>query len=319
MEQYIDFANLNWFDITLLSIVGISTLFATLRGFIKALFSLITWVSSGAVSVIAYPHTFAYFSTKMASEKAAMATSFLAAFIGVFIVIAIINSRIIFGLRKVTGGFLDRFLGFAFGAARGALIVCLIFFSINLTSKMLNYGNNPERPGPDWFAESSTYEKMKLATDKLVAYAPEDLPKKLEETVSKVKDVTLATMSEELKDSSGSTKTLSKKQKQQMEQIISGLPKEKLVEIHNSYNGDISTLSEFERVDFFNKILETYKDYEKQGKITADKAIPAADITALEETLKSSVSGPTATTNSDDIGYKERNIKQMDRLIQGVE
>lgn len=321
MEQQI--SNLNWFDIMVISIVAISTLFALLRGFIKAAFSLITWVCSGVAAAVLYPYLHPYISESVHSEKLAMAVSFLSGFLIVFIILAIINSQIIHALRKITGGVIDRLLGLGFGAARGVLIVCLIFFSISFTSKNLHLGANPERPGPQFFAKAATYEVLEMATNRVVAFLPEDMPKRFEETVGRVKDMTVTAMGEEMESSPSSAKTFSDKQRQVMKQVISAIPKEDLAEVYKKNDGDTSKLSEFEKVEIFKEILEKYKGYVKEGKIAVDKVVSDQALQDLDDTLNAEKTAPQqpapeATESEGELGYKDNSIKQLDRLIDGV-
>lgn len=319
MDQYI--SNLNWFDIAMISIVFISTIFALFRGFIKALLSLIAWASSCTSAVALYPLILPLLSTKIHSEKLAIASSLGIIFLVVFIIIAIINSKIIYVLRRVTGGFIDRTLGLAFGAARGVLIVCLIFFTVSMTSKMLLGGSSKaERPGPDWFAKAGTYDIIDQATKQILAYAPEDLPKELESTIDKLKDKAVASMGDELKDSTGSSKTFTAEQGKTMTKIISALPPEDVAEIYKRNDVNISTMSDAEKAAFFKDIIAKYKSYESSGKVAADKKISDAEVKELEDTINNSKinANSDSSDSKGDVGYKDKNIKQLDRLIDGV-
>ncbi len=318
MQEFI--SSLNWFDISLISIVFISTVFALFRGLIKAIFSLVTWVSSSGIAVFLYPHSHPYIATHIHNEKLAIALASLGVFLTVFIILAIINSKIIFALRKITGGFFDRVLGLCFGAARGVLIVCLIFFSISLTSKMLHLGSNPERPGPAWFATAGTYEMLEMATTTMVSFAPAGMPDKLEVTVNKFKDITLNAIGEDIESSPSTAKTLSEDERQIMKQVISALPQEDLAEIYKKLDGNTASLSEFERIAIFKEILTTYHSYAKEGKIPVNKIIPDEKIKALDKSLNQEKASEDtgAGEAASETGYKEGNIKQMDRLIEGV-
>lgn len=316
MEQYT--ANLNWFDITLISIILISTIFAMFRGLIKAVFSLITWVCSGSIALYLYPFSREIIATKIHNEKLVVVIASLGVFLVVFIILAIINGRIVHVMRKQSGGFIDRTLGLGFGAARGVLIVCLIFFSISLTSKMLHLGKNPDRPGPQWFVQASTYEVLDMASTGLLAFAPTDMPDKLEQTVTKFKDITLSAMGEELEESSGTTKTLSDEQRKLMKQIIASLSPEDLGEVYKKYDSNPSTLSEFEKIEIFRDIIAMYKNRVKEDKIPADKIVTEENVQMLEDSLGDNKLGAT-TGISGDLGYKDRNIKQLDRLVEGVQ
>lgn len=327
MEQHL--SHLNWLDITVISIISISTIFALFRGFIKAVLSLVAWGASLYLAFIAHPNSLAYVSAKIHNDKAAMIVAFLAVFVVIFILISILNALIIKAMGKLSGGFVDRTLGLIFGAARGIAIVCLIFFSINLTSKMLHIGNNPDRPGPEWFAKASTYEIMDMATSMMLSMLPADLPEQLEKSVAKVKDATISAMSEELEvSSSGASKTFTESQRQLVKQVISSLPKEDIGEVYKKYDGNAAALSESEKSEIFSEILTRYKNLLNEGKIPTDKILSGSQIQDLEnavnkeKTPAESEAAPAdpAPENgaSDELGYKGKNLKQMDRLVEGV-
>jgi hypothetical protein len=66
-----------------------------------------------------------------------------------------------------------------------------------------------------------------------------------------------------------------------------------------------------------------YADAEKNGKIPNDKKISASEISKLDKALNGEISTqeePEPTTpEAEDAGYKQDNIKQMDRLIDNVQ
>lgn len=335
MEQHI--SHLNWFDTTIISIIVISTIFAVFRGFIKAVLSLFSWVASGYLAVMAHPQSLEYFSTKIHNDKAAIVVAFLAIFLIAFIIIVLVNAFIIKLLGKVSGGFVDRFLGLIFGALRGIAIVSLIFFSINLTSKMLHLGSNPDRPGPGWFAKAATYEMMDMATSTMLSLLPSDMPEKLERGMARVKDATISAMGDELEvSSSGASKTFTDQQRQLIKQVISSLPKEDIGDVYKQYDGNTAALSESEKTEIFSEILTRYKNLLKENKIPTDKIITDEQIQELEGALNkgrepkagemespdAADSAPAADegveSKDGELGYKGKNLKQMDRLVDGV-
>jgi len=287
------------------------------RGFIKAVFSLITWGASGAIAFYLDPYVHEMLAERIHNQKLAIVASSLGVFVVIFIIIAMINAPIIHAMRKITGGILDRLLGFCFGAARGLLIICLIFFSISLTSKMLHLGKDPDRPGPEWFAKAVTYPVLEKASSMLVAFAPVDMPKQLEQTVDKFKDVTLASLGDELQISSGNAKTLSEEDRKTIKQVISALSKDDLAEVYKKYDSNPAGISEFEKIEIFKEIVTLYKKNLQDNKIDSGKVVLTDKLQELEKSLNDNKSGD-ADKSGVDSGYKTDSVNQMDRLVDGV-
>jgi membrane protein required for colicin V production len=320
MEQYISNFNIsefNWFDISLVSVVFISTVFAVFRGFIKAVFSLVTWGVSVAAAVYFYPSVHEILAAKIHNQKLAIIASSIGVFVIFFAILVIVNVPVIRSMRKITGGFFDRFFGFCFGAARGVLIICLIFFSISLTSKMLHLGKDPDRPGPEWFAKSVTYPILEKISATLVALAPEDMPKHLEQTVDKFKDVTLASLGEELQDSSGNSKTLSEEDRKTIKEVILALSKEDLAEVYKKYDSNPSGISEFEKIEIFKEIISIYKKNLQDNKIESRRIVEPEKLQLLEKSLNFNKSGD-AEKPAGSAGYKTDSVNQMERLVDGI-
>jgi membrane protein required for colicin V production len=117
--------SLNLLDIALVAIVGISTLFGILKGFIGELFSLVFLIIGLILSFLYYPEAAVIFS-KHLSKQAANAAGFAA----IFVVVLLLGVLVTYFIRKIfiRGPIrtLDRILGAVFGALRGVLIAALI-------------------------------------------------------------------------------------------------------------------------------------------------------------------------------------------------
>lgn len=142
---------LNWFDYTLLIVVVISAIFGMVRGFVREILSLLTWVLAfvaayfftDRVALVILPH--------VKSETVAQLTAFFSLFVLVLIVGALIN-YIIGRIVTFSGYSLsDAFFGIIFGAARGFLIALFVIFAIAssplsaqawFNASMLNYHFN---------------------------------------------------------------------------------------------------------------------------------------------------------------------------------
>jgi membrane protein required for colicin V production len=113
-------------DLTLLAIVGISTLFGMMRGFISALASMVAWLLSGWVA-FHYggdaAHLLASDGQPSASE---LLGGYVLSFVGVMIFVGLTGWAIRRLVKSVGLSGLDRVLGLVLGLARGALVACIV-------------------------------------------------------------------------------------------------------------------------------------------------------------------------------------------------
>lgn len=132
-------ANFNWVDYVILAIFFLSLLAGLMRGFVKEVIGLITWLAAFVAAIM--------FSTRLATAVTssspssdqpvsllATSLSFICIFIGVLILGKLIGY--VFS-RAVEGGgvsFMNRLLGAIFGLARGFLTVIIIMFLIEMTA-----------------------------------------------------------------------------------------------------------------------------------------------------------------------------------------
>jgi len=316
-----DFSDLNWFDIAVLSTVFISTIFAFFRGFIKAFFSLITWAGAGIITFSAYSYVHEFLSSYISGEKALMASASIGTFFLSFLFIAIFTSKIIFVLRRQRGGIIDRTLGLLFGLARGALVVGLIFFSIHMTAKMLQMGDE-KKPGPDWFVNAKTYNSLFIATTTTMEALPQSFTDDFIAYIDKIKEISLSVAQDNLGMPEGNPqpRMLDDNEREIMKQIISTLPREDLNRIYDRYEGSASEISELEKMSIFREILSIYGKNAASGKLKESQKISKEQWKALNKALNPGLKVEGYNIPPDEgKGYEKKNLMDMDRLINTVD
>ncbi len=114
---------MNGFDIALISVIALSTLFAFVRGVVRELIAIATWIV-GFVVAIKYAGTISGLFSRLDATPAA---KHVLAFALILIVVMIAGALAAWMMSKVVRavglGMADRLLGAIFGVARGVLIV----------------------------------------------------------------------------------------------------------------------------------------------------------------------------------------------------
>jgi membrane protein required for colicin V production len=121
---------MNTVDIIVIAVVGLSAIIAFLRGFVREVLTIGSWLGAGLVTLYAFPVLQPKFEQWISSKLAAD----IAGGIGLFLISLVIFSIIShFIARFVRGSALtavDRSLGLLFGLVRGAILVSLAYMLV---------------------------------------------------------------------------------------------------------------------------------------------------------------------------------------------
>lgn len=125
---------MNWLDIVILSVIGLSAVISLVRGFAKEALSLITWFGAFFIASEYYQKLAVYF-TNIKDGIFRDGTAIGVLFVATLIVGAIVNYVISQLVQKTGLSGTDRLLGAVLGALRGVLVVsALLFFMEAFTS-----------------------------------------------------------------------------------------------------------------------------------------------------------------------------------------
>ncbi len=154
-------------DIIVVGVLLLSGLLALVRGFIREVLAVASWV--GAIFATLYgirpfaPLVRRAIDIPIATEVVAGALIFLVS----LIVFGMISRGISRGIHQTGLGVLDRTLGFLFGVARGALIVCLAYLVFTWIAD--------EKHLPGWLAEARTLPLVQAGSRMIVTLIPSNM------------------------------------------------------------------------------------------------------------------------------------------------
>jgi len=153
---------MNGFDLALIAVVALSTLFAFARGIVRELIALATWVVA-LVAAFAYAGAVATWFGKLDVSAAAKHVLAFALILIVILVAGAIVARMLSGAVRAIGlGLVDRLLGAAFGAARGLAVIVLFALAAGMTTL----------PKHDWWQNSMLGQSLAEAALGLKPYLP---------------------------------------------------------------------------------------------------------------------------------------------------
>ncbi len=168
----------NWLDGVLGAIVVFSVLTATLRGFVRELIALAAVLAGLVVAAVGYHRASVWFDDLTRSHEVALGLAFLALFVAVLILGALISALAKKLIQKAGLQWFDRFLGGVFGLVRGVIIASILLMT------MLAFGMKPQA------VESSALAPYVASGARaIVSLMPRDLKAQFKEGFEKFRQV----------------------------------------------------------------------------------------------------------------------------------
>lgn len=122
------------FDYAVVAIVAVSVLLGAWRGLVSEVLALAAWVIAFVAGRILAPEMAPVFGEWLKEPALQYVAAFAVIVVAVLVAVALLRLALSKLLRAVGLGALDRFLGAAFGVARGVLVVLLCVLIGGLTA-----------------------------------------------------------------------------------------------------------------------------------------------------------------------------------------
>jgi membrane protein required for colicin V production len=158
------------FDLAIVAVILLSTLFAFIRGVVRELIALVSWVV-GFAGALAFAPTVGAWIPEIPGYPA---VRYLIAFALILIAALVIGALIAGPLARVIHaaglGFVDRFLGSIFGVVRGMILILAFVLVAGLTAL----------PRADWWQNSALAPPFVVGALALKPWLPERWAERLE-------------------------------------------------------------------------------------------------------------------------------------------
>jgi len=122
------------FDYVVLGIVGVSVLLSLLRGVVREVLGLASWVVAVLVARAYAVDISVMLPTSIPNQGLRMVAAFAMVFLGILLIASLLAIAVSELFKQVGLGWLDRGLGGLFGFARGLLIVGVLVLLGGMTS-----------------------------------------------------------------------------------------------------------------------------------------------------------------------------------------
>lgn len=153
-------------DGLLIAIMLVSAILAMIRGFVREVLSIVSWVVAAFAAYKLYGLVLPYIEPYIPNQYIALAVAAGAVFLITLIIVSYITMRFSDFILDSRIGALDRTVGFVFGAVRGFLlvVVAMLFFNWFV----------PEPQQPVWIAGAKSKPILNSVGQELVGLLPED-------------------------------------------------------------------------------------------------------------------------------------------------
>ncbi|MGV8840910.1 MAG: CvpA family protein [Bauldia sp.] len=164
--------SLTLFDAIVVVVVLISALLAMVRGFVREVLSITSWVIAGVAAYFLHaPLLDLIYPSPIADQTIATIVAVAVVFVIVLIIATYVTVKVADFVIDSRIGAVDRLMGFVFGALRGLLLVVIAFVFFTWLV--------PASQQPLWIANAQTHPMLESLGESLITILPEDIEEAL--------------------------------------------------------------------------------------------------------------------------------------------
>ena len=160
--------SINPTDLIVILILLLSAIFAFVRGFVREVLSIAAWIGAIAITLIYFDEAKSYSDGYIEQDLVSGVVAGVTLFVVSLVILSVVSHFIAKGVRGSAMNAVDRSLGFLFGLARGALMLCLAYL-------MLAWAMPDEETWPRWLAEAQSRPLVAAGAEQLRGLLPEDM------------------------------------------------------------------------------------------------------------------------------------------------
>ncbi len=176
---------INAADLIVFVVLVLSAILAFARGFVHEVLSVVGWIGAGFASIYGFPYLKPYARKLIPVDTIADIAAGAVIFIFTMVVLSLLSKAISSSVKASALNALDRALGFLFGLARGAVVICLIYIAVDWVygpptqadNGNLQAGDSPARKTggkPKWILAAKSLPLVKAGADMLITLVPDN-------------------------------------------------------------------------------------------------------------------------------------------------
>jgi membrane protein required for colicin V production len=169
---------MNPLDLGVVAVVVLSAIFAFARGFVREALSIIAWVGAAAITLYGFSWVYALVDPHVHNPLLSQVIAGFGLFIISLIALTILTGFVARMVRSSGRSPIDRTLGFIFGLARGAFLVCLAYLLLDVSVQPSDR--------PVWIREAKSGPYLHEGADALKGFLPESLKVKTTEAADEL-------------------------------------------------------------------------------------------------------------------------------------
>lgn len=156
---------LNFTDLGIAGIILLSGVFAFYRGFVRELFSMVSWIGAAAATIYGFPYAQSWGREFITVRLVADLVTGVAIFFVALIVLSLLSRFLTMRVRYSSMSPLDRSVGLVFGFLRGAVLVCVAW--------LLLVWALPREDHPNWITSARSLPLVQRGGAILISLIPE--------------------------------------------------------------------------------------------------------------------------------------------------